>query len=49
MGDRTTADCTSRASALKGRGEHKHARDYRAAICLSATLIWIKTDLNNTA
>ncbi|RCG28692.1 hypothetical protein DQ384_23440 [Sphaerisporangium album] len=25
------------------------ARDYRAVICLSATLIWIKTDSINTA
>nr|WP_200934392.1 IS5 family transposase [Microbacterium sp. Leaf347] len=27
----------------------KLARNYRAAICLSSTLIWIKTDLINTA
>ncbi len=27
----------------------KLARNYRAAICLAATLIWIKTDLINTA
>src|SRR6266540_4140484 len=27
----------------------KLARNYRAAICLSATLIWIKTDSINTA
>jgi transposase len=26
----------------------KLARNYRAAVCLSATLIWIKTDLINT-
>jgi hypothetical protein len=25
------------------------ARNYRAAICLSATLIWIETDSINTA
>jgi hypothetical protein len=27
----------------------KLARDYRAAICVSPTLIWIKTDSINTA
>jgi transposase len=27
----------------------KVARNYRAAICLSITLNWIKTDSNNTA
>ena len=27
----------------------KTARNYRAAICLAATPIWIKTDLINTA
>lgn len=27
----------------------KLARNYRAAICLSSTLIWIKTDLINTS
>lgn len=27
----------------------KLARNYRAAICLCATLIWIKTDSVNTA
>lgn len=27
----------------------KLARNYRAGICLAATLIWIKTDLINTA
>jgi hypothetical protein len=28
---------------------NKPARNYHATICLSATLIWIKTDLINTA
>lgn len=27
----------------------KRARNYRVAICLSSTLIWIKTDSVNTA
>lgn len=26
----------------------KLARNYRASLCLAATLIWIKTDLINT-
>ena len=43
--------CLNRLKQWRGIAmrSDKFARNYRAAICLAATLIWIKTDLINTA